>query len=234
MFKKNNMKNETIVQNENVKPKKIAIVPAADIDLGDVAVKVSEKWLTSPWLTLLWMNAPNFAEKATAYETTVESRREMGSNRPQVTKALKLLDKEIDDSLAYVKNYIIEKYKKEAAKSYYPSFGMVPKGKGYILPRDQNSRSKALKMMVQASVKNGFESKEYGTAYWKAIKEKYDGLLKIASSTDGSVSLKVGDKNILKKEVKKVLNALIGVIKSNYPDTHSEELRSWGFQKEKY
>ena len=32
------------------------------------------------------------------------------------------------------------------------------------------------------------------------IKEKYDGLLKIASSTDGTVSLKVGDKNILKKE----------------------------------
>ena len=32
----------------------------------------------------------------------------------------------------------------------------------------------------------------------------------------------------------KVLNALVWVLKGNFPDTYKEELRSWGFQKEKY
>ncbi|MFY0482395.1 hypothetical protein ACI6PS_07290 [Flavobacterium sp. PLA-1-15] len=228
------MENSKTEQNENVNHKKTAVLPTTEIDLGTVASSASKKWLDSPWLTLLWMKAPDFATKVALFETTVDSRRVTGSTRPQITKSLRLLNREIEDSLTYVKNYIIEKHKKETAKSYFPSFGMVVKGKGYILPRDQNSRSKALKMMIEACVENDFKSKEYGTGYWEDVKDRFDSLLELASSTDGTVSLKVGDKNILKKEVKKVLNALIGVIKSNYPDTYKHELRSWGFQKEKY
>jgi hypothetical protein len=48
------------------------------------------------------------------------------------------------------------------------------------------------------------------------------------------VASKVGDKNILKKELKKALNAIVNIIKANYPDNYKEELRNWGFQKEKY
>jgi hypothetical protein len=55
-----------------------------------------------------------------------------------------------------------------------------------------------------------------------------------ASTTDGQVAIKVGDKNELKTYLKKVLNALMLVIKGNYPDTYKAELRDWGFQKEKY
>jgi hypothetical protein len=48
------------------------------------------------------------------------------------------------------------------------------------------------------------------------------------------VASKVGDKNILKKDLKKGLNAVVLAIKANYPDNYKEELRNWSFQKEKY
>ena len=44
----------------------------------------------------------------------------------------------------------------------------------------------------------------------------------------------MGNKNILKADLKKSLNAIVSVIKANYPDNYKQELRNWGFQKEKY
>jgi hypothetical protein len=35
-------------------------------------------------------------------------------------------------------------------------------------------------------------------------------------------------------QVRKTLNALVLLIKANYPDTSAAELRQWGFKKEKY
>jgi hypothetical protein len=48
------------------------------------------------------------------------------------------------------------------------------------------------------------------------------------------ISIKVGDKNVIKKRLKKALTAIVHGIKSNKPDTYKQELRNWGFQKEKY
>ena len=89
-------------------------------------------------------------------------------------------------------------------------------------------------MIVAAISANGFDDKTYGKAYWLNIQTQFDELLGSASAIDSTVSNKVGDKNVLKKELKKGLNSLVAVIKGNYPDTYKQELRTWGFQKEKY
>lgn len=182
----------------------------------------------------MWTTATDFAIKTTDYQTTLEARKQTGSARPQITQALKTLDKDINDKIAYVKGYIVDKYKKEAAKSYYASFGFQQIGKAYKLPTDQNGRSAALLLMISAIDSNGFGAKEFGTAYWTGVKTQYDDLLSQASTKDSQVSIKVGDKNILKADLKKVLNAVILTIKANYPDTYKSELRSWGMHKEKY
>ena len=65
------------------------------------------------------------------------------------------------------------------------------------------------------------------------LKHKFS-LLTQATATDGTVSIKVSSKNVLKDRVKKTMNCLISVIRGNYPDTYKAELRAWGFQKEKY
>jgi hypothetical protein len=157
-----------------------------------------------------------------------------GSARPQLTKALQVVEKTIDEGIQNVKNYIVEKYKKDNAKSYYPSFGIVQKGSSFSLPKDQDGRSKALELLVEAIAENGFGDKQYGPAFWKTVQTEYDTLLETASATDSAISSKVGDKNMLKKEIKKALNSIIAVIRGNYPDTYKTELRNWGFQKEKY
>jgi hypothetical protein len=219
---------------QKTKPVKKTNVPAADIDFGNLGNAVSAKWATSPWLSLLWITAPEFAAKTANYYSTLDARMKKGGSRPQVTKALKEVEKKIDEGVLNVKNYIVEKYKKDNAKSYYPSFGILQIGKKYSLPFDQDGRSKALELLVEAIDDNGFSDKQYGIQFWTAIQTEYDTLLDTASATDSTISSKVGDKNVLKKEIKKALNSIIAVIRGNYPDTYKAELRNWGFQKEKY
>ncbi len=88
--------------------------------------------------------------------------------------------------------------------------------------------------MIDAIASNGFGNKEYGTTFWTTIKTNYDALLAQASGTDGTVATTVSNKNILKAELKKTLNAVINSLKAHYPDTYKAELRNWGLQKEKY
>ena len=219
---------------ENVNSTKNGNVPISDVDFGNVINTVSVKWAASPWLTLQWLTSANFATKATTYQTTLSARQQTGSTRSQTTQALKIMDKTIDEAVSYVKVYIVDKYKKESAQSYYAAFGIVKANDRYTLPIDQNNRSAALTLMINAIAINDFGTKEYGTDFWTDMKAQYDVLLTIATTTDSQVASKVGDKNILKKELKKGLNSIIIAIKANYPDNYKEELRNWGFQKEKY
>jgi hypothetical protein len=223
-----------VMGNEKSKPVRVQNVPVADIDFGNLGKKVSAKWATAPWLTMQWTTATEFANKTSQYSSILDARLKKGGTRPQVTKALKVVEKKMDDAIPNIKGYLLEKYGKESSKSYYAAFGIVLVAKTYAFPKDQSGRSKAIELMITAINKNAFGDKQYGTAFWTAIQTEYDSLLDNATDTDGEVSNKVGDKNVLKKEIKKALNALISIIKGNYPDTYKTELRTWGFQKEKY
>lgn len=219
---------------EKAKPVRKQIVPAADIDFGTLVTNVSNKWAANKWLLLQWLTEAEFTENAIAYNAALESRMSSGSTKPQIAKALGNLDQEMDEHLSYVKDYITEKFKKKDAESYYASFGIEYKYERYAFPRDQNRRLASLKLMVQAITNNGFDGKEFGLVFWKAIKDNYEALLTQSTTLDGGISVKVGDKNVLKNNLKKGVNAIIFSIKANYPDTFKEELRDWGFQKEKY
>lgn len=209
-------------------------VPAGDVDFGKVATDVANTWSAKPEITLIWTTSEVFAEEAIAYNEELALRKELGGDRPQITNALVALDDQMDEALAYVKGYILEKYKKVAATSYYPAFGIIHKKDKYILPFDRNSRLAALDLMLNGLSTHGFNDKEYGNAFWSDIKNQYKTLLDLATSTDGTVSTKVSSKNSLKERLKKKMNALINVLMGNYPDTYKAELRAWGFQKEKY
>jgi hypothetical protein len=227
------MADETTLPNEGAKPTRKRNVPVADINFGAVTTDVATKWKASPKITLIWTTSSEFATKSIAYNQELSNRNTVGSSRPQITKKLQQLDVTIDSSLTYIKGYLLELYK-EAATSYYPSFGIEYKPGKHVFPKDRNKRSESLRLMVAAIAANGLGAKEFGTAFWTGIKTEYDTLLGKATATDGTVSTKVSSKNELKKELKKTLNSLIMLIQGNYPDTYKAELRSWGFQKEKY
>jgi hypothetical protein len=228
------MENSITTPNGNGKSNRTSSIPDTDIDFGKVAADVAAKWTTTPSISLSWTTASEFSTQVTNYNTELSKRNHSGGNRPQITNKLKTLDAVMDESLAYVKGYILDKYKKESAASYYPSFGIQHKKTKYVFPIDRNKRSAALEQMIDALTANGLQDKEYGKTFWTDIKTQYDGLLDEATTSDGVTSNHVSNKNLLKTALTKTMNALIGTIKSNYPDTYKAELRIWGFQKEKY
>ena len=218
----------------NGKPQRKRSLPVADINFGTVVAKVSEKWLANEWATLRWLTVAQFQTQANSYNTILAVRLQKGATRPQLTQSLRTLDNQIDNALSYVKGYITDKYTKENAVSYYAAFGIEHKLKKYVFPTDQNKRIAALQLLLEALTVHGFEDKQYGLAFWTPIATQYSTFVEQASQIDGQVSVKVGDNNELKKNLVKGLNAIINLLKANYPDTYKQELRDWGFQKEKY
>lgn len=225
---------DTSSTTENNSPAETPTIPRADIDLRDVARSVSKQWLINPGLTLLWLTRDDFDTNVENYSTLLTERKSTGGTRPEYTGLLKNLDKTVNGNLYHIKDYLVAKYTSRVAPSYYASFGMVKVGKSYKLPVDRNNRLEALGLLVSAITTEGFQANEFGLAYWTDIQTKYTSYLTHAFTIDGTVSNKVGNKNVLKKEIRKGLNAIINLIKANYPDTYKTELREWGFQKEKY
>jgi hypothetical protein len=219
---------------EKKTPTTVPNIPVADIDLMDVAKLVSKYWTNVPQITLIWVTQPNFDILVTNYSSTLMLRKTTGSGRSEYTQKLKLLDVKIDNDIENIKRYLVEKYDKKSAPSYYAQFGIVKVNKKYKLPYDRDERKASLALLLTAISVHGFENNIFGLTYWTDTKTQYDSLLSNAEAIDGSVSDKVGAKNLLKKQIKKVLNSLIKVIQGNYPDDYKTVLRTWGFQKEKY
>ena len=222
------------IPTEEKTPNHTRNIPVADVDLMDVAKKVSQTWGLNPLLTLLWLSQLDFDALVILYSTTLMERKSTGGERPEFTGKLIEADAEIDTGVEIVKGYLNDKYTKKKAPDYYAAFGIEKTYKGYKLPIDHNDRKAALELLVAAITTHGFQNNTYGLAYWTALLAKFKVLLEKTETIDGSVSTKVGNKNVLKKEIRKALNALINLLKANYPDTWKTELRNWGFQKEKY
>ena len=218
------------------KPKvvKTRALPAKDLEIGAVATLASAKWTANVWLTLLWITAAEFTTLAAHFNEILRSRNQSGGTKKGVVQSVKLLNVEINEAVVYVKGYILEKFKKDRATSMYASFGIVHKNEKYMLPQDIDGRKEALATLLEAISANDFDSREYGRDYWREIKGRFDELAQQATALSGTISEKVGDNSQLRKEIQLALNSLIKAIQANYPHTWKEELRAWGFQKERY
>ena len=161
--------------------KRTSNIPTKDSDLSDQGQNSATTWANNPQIKLIWITPVQHKANADAYQATLGERMATGGGRKEVTAKLDALDVSIDDAITAVKGYLVYKFEKANAASYYPQFGIVH-----------------------------------------------------ATTVDGSVSKKVGDKNELRKTILKTHNALINVLKANYPDTYKSVIREWGFQKEKY
>lgn len=214
--------------------KRTSNVPAKDADFGTLGVNSSAAWLKNPLITLLWITPAQHKANVDAFITTLSERRSTGGGRKEVTAKLDVLDVSIDEGTTAVKAYLAYKYEKKNAPSYYPQFGIEHVGSNFIIPRDRNKRAAALPHTVAAITAHGFTNEKYGAAFWQATMESYNTLLAQAAAVDGTVAGKVGTKNELRKTINKTHNALICLLKANYPDTYKNVMREWGFQKEKY
>ena len=208
--------------------------PDKDADLVGLTRMVEPVWRANPQIALLYTDVDKYKISITAFSSTLNERQSTGGDRKEKTLKLKALDVSINKGIAAIKGYLVYKYEKDNAASYYPQFGIERVGSIYILPLDRNKRQAALPIILSAVTTHGFTSEKYGTAFWQATRDSYDTLLKEASAVDGTVAKKVSDKNELRKIIVKTHNSLIYSIKANYPDTYKNVIREWGFQKEKY
>ena len=219
------------------KPTSRSNIPTGDMDFGTVANDAVSMWKTENWLTLKYITQAEAQGKVNLYNSIIDNRKDDGGDRPQYTVALKTVNGEIDGSIKYIKGYLQEEHGEEGkvvVQSYYPAFGIVKVGDAFEIPKDASSRKVALGLMLTAIKDNNFEDRKYGSVYWTDLKDRYDNLVQTSRTLDGTISDNVGDKNVLKEELHEVLISLINVITGNYPKTYHEQLRKWGFQKEKY
>jgi len=219
------------------KPNARPLIPASDMDFGTVANDAIMQWKVENWLTLQYTTQDEAQQKVDLYNTIIGNRTDDGGGRPQVTAALKKMNAEIDGAIKYVKGYLTEVHGEEGkavVQSYYAAFGIVKKGNAFEIPADASNRKIALGLMVKGINDNSFQDKKYGLTYWTNIKNRYDELVKSSRDLDGGISDNVGKKNELREWLHGVLISVATVIEGNFPKTYQEQLRKWGFQKEKY
>lgn len=215
-------------------PKTTGNIPKTDLDFATLNQLVAIRWTQTPQLTLLWTNQADYSTKANTFAATLSQRMTTGAGRKSVTQELNQLDATINKNLIYLKNALKEKYGKEMSESTYPQFGITKVGRTFMIPKDRDQRLAALLMLKEALTVHQFTEHKYGSSFWNPIAEQYATLKSSAGQTDGTVAQMVGAKEQLKTELRKVLNALVLLIKANYPDTAKSVLREWGVQKEKY
>ena len=147
---------------------------------------------------------------------------------------LKNLDNTLNEAVEELKIAILGAFGREDGKSYFSEFGIVKLNNGFRMPSDRNQRQQALEILIKGIEKHKLQVTQYPLLFFKETQSEYNKLLQETQSIDSIVASEVSNKNESIKQVEKVLNALILVIKGNYPDTYKGELRAWGFQKEKY
>jgi hypothetical protein len=86
-------------------------------------------------------------------------------------------------------------------------------------------------MVIKGIADDGFGTKEYGTAFWTQLEADYKVALKQSTDNQQAISGIVGQKDVLKAEVKKVLQALLHLLEGNYPDTYESVALEWGYKR---
>jgi hypothetical protein len=214
--------------------KKTPTIPRTEADFIELAKNALNSWKKHSELTLQWTNSEKFETSISLFENSFVGRQSAKGERSVITSELKTVNAEINGNLKYVKNYIIDLYSKKSAPAYYPQFGITKTNGIYVIPQDNDKRQYALRQLVEAMKQPEFAGQKYGNAYWQDILVRFETAKSNALQKDSASSEYINVKKEQKTLIKQTLNSLILVIKANYSTNWREELRSWGFQKEKY
>lgn len=208
-------------------------VPVADLNFSTLLTNVSAKYATCG-ITLPWISGQEAINLANDFRIFLEERLTQGSQRKPITQQLREQEVLQDKSVSFVKAYLMEKYGKVNALSYYGELGLEKNNSSYRLPVDADRRLEALRKMEEGLERHGFITQAYGLSFWKNLRIEYIALATAARQKDSTVTSKVSHKNMLKEKGKKFIGAMIALIAAMYPDDTKAKLREWGFHKEKY
>jgi IS1 family transposase len=209
-------------------------LPKKEGDLNAIAAEIAAYWETQPQITLLWTDVAKFKAASKLFGQSYAERADMKGIRRGVTQELKDINAEMNSSIEQLKAYLAEIFGRKNAQAYYETFGIVKEQAQYKLPKDNDRRLYALETLLRGIDAHALGERKYGKKYWEEIYARFTSLKKQASEADSYSTQRVRSKAEQKLFIHKTLNALILNIRSNYPDTWRNELRIWGFRKERY
>jgi hypothetical protein len=209
-------------------------LPVKEADFNSVAIAVALHWEKNPQITLPWTNPAAFKAATATFGTSFATRAGMKGTRRSVTQDLKEMNKEIDTSIEPLKGYMVDIFGKKNAPAHYEVLGIVRIRNIYKLPADNDRRLYALEQLLKGIETYDLADRKYGKAYWEDVFARFSAIKQQAFDADKTSAEHISIKTELRKEIRRTLNALILIIKAYNPDTWKEELRVWGFQKEKY
>ncbi len=207
-------------------------IPRSDANLLGMAKSILKTWEKNQAISMIWISFDDFTKKVTEFDTLINQNSNARNKRSPISYQLGLMDRAIDEKLSYVKNAIKNYYGIKNASSYYSSFGIEKRSRGYILPHDRQKRILALQKMKEGVTNINLESDKFGIAFWTDIYDKYNNLISQTTDSVQDFSQIKSNKEVLKEEIITTLKSLIFVIKANYPHTWEDQLRVWGFLKE--
>lgn len=215
------------------------LIPKNDAALAEVGRLLAATWDQEQWLTLRWTTQAAFAQLVTGFTTGLTERRSAATSRTPHSQRLQELDDQFDEGVRYLKRYVDEDngYDRARTAAHLPGFGLIStnRGNGLYLTRDREERRTALRDLLLPAVAGAtFAGRPYGTAFWQPRYDEYTALLGQSENLAGQVTRSVSQKDAGKKELRRVLQAVVYALKANYPNTFEAELRTWGFRKESY
>jgi len=214
------------------------LIPKNDGALVEVARLVSETWGLETWFTLRWKTQAEFATLYNTFAASITDKRSAAATRTPQSQRLQELDDEMDEGLRFLKKYINEdsNYNKAQTEARLPGFGLERQSnRTFGLPLDRGEhRDALLEFLLPAVKKAAFKNRPYGTEFWQTRYDEYKTLLEQTDGLAGKVTKSVSKKDEAKKELRRVLQAVVYALRANFPDTYAAELRAWGFRKVSY
>lgn len=208
-------------------------IPRADVDLFVVSEQVATKWAANPQIALVYMTQSEYQQAVNDFNDAITDKAEIKSQRSSITRNLNNINKKINVGVKWILAEIKTKFRDDAT-AQHARYGIEKVNDAWMLPRDNDSRLKALKLMRKAIINDGFNDHDYGKAFWTDIISDFETAATAARDNDAAVSRLVASKNAAKQKILKVHKSLRLVLEGNYPDSYRQVWREWGWQKEKY
>lgn len=216
-------------------------LPQGQLDLATLGVTAAAVFATevaaTPGFGLLWLKPADLTALAAAAQAKVAEAGSTQASRTPNAAAIDALDVEINQRLGNVRTYLASAYEDAdpaTVRGYLPQLGFARQHGSYIFPKGQQERLAALNLLLGGLSTHGLGARKYGTAYWTALRDKYQAALQTAGTGAGTTATVVDRKNELLEQLREALTAVYYLLRAQYPKSWKAKLRAYGFQKERY
>ena len=171
-------------------------IPSGELALATLGLAAADAWDDSELPALLWCSKAQLRTAAVGFKASIGTADVADDDLGPAAARLAELDKTIDASLKFVRNYLVEEHgSKKAAKAHYDAFGLTPDG---TMRDARPARAEDLGKLVTALRTSGYNEGKYGTAFWKPILTEYAPLAETSADTRSTSATETGTKNILR------------------------------------